>query len=148
MSKTLEQRAREFVAGVAEHECGAYIGSPCPVCDYRIPRLTALLREAVREERKALREVAQLTNRLNADSQNFEIECLISEVERLKHLIFVWRQASYSGTPDEYQRAAVSLEEEALRVSVVRAAGEHRKHPSGDHCVFCRSQWPCEEAEP
>jgi hypothetical protein len=80
-----------------------------------------------------------------ADSQSLDIECLCSEVERLKHLIFVWRQASYSGTPDEYQRAAVALEEEALRVSVVRAA-EHRKHPTGDYCIFCRAQWPCEEA--
>jgi hypothetical protein len=71
----------------------------------------------------------------------------LAEVERLKHLIFVWRQASYSGTPDEYQRAAVDLEEEAIRVSVVRAA-EHRKHPSGDYCVWCRAQWPCEESEP
>jgi hypothetical protein len=25
---------------------------------------------------------------------------------------------------------------------------EHRKHPSGDYCTFCRSQWPCEESEP
>jgi len=24
---------------------------------------------------------------------------------------------------------------------------EHRKHPSGDYCVWCRAQWPCEEAE-
>lgn len=27
------------------------------------------------------------------------------------------------------------------------AHGEHRKHPSGDYCVFCREQWPCAEAE-
>ena len=26
-------------------------------------------------------------------------------------------------------------------------AEEHRKHPSGDYCVFCRSQWPCAEAQ-
>jgi hypothetical protein len=23
---------------------------------------------------------------------------------------------------------------------------EHKKHPAEDMCVFCRSQWPCEEA--
>lgn len=23
---------------------------------------------------------------------------------------------------------------------------EHAKHPTGDYCVFCRSQWPCTEA--
>ena len=91
-------------------------------------------------------EVERLTNKLNADSQNFEIECLSSEVERLKHLIFVWRQASYSGTPDEYQRAAVDLEDEALRISVVRAEPKHAKHPTGDYCVYCRAQWPCAEA--
>ena len=21
----------------------------------------------------------------------------------------------------------------------------HVKHPTGDYCVYCRSQWPCEE---
>lgn len=94
----------------------------------------------------ALAEVERLTNKLNADSQNFEIECLSSEVERLKHLIFVWRQASYSGTPDEYQRAAVDLEDEALRIGVTRAGPKHSKHPTGDYCVYCRSQWPCEES--
>lgn len=95
---------------------------------------------------RAEAEVERLTNKLNADSQNFEIECLRSEVERLKHLIFVWRQASYSGTPDEYQRAAVDLEDEALRIGVVRAGPKHSKHPTGDYCVYCRSQWPCEES--
>ena len=24
--------------------------------------------------------------------------------------------------------------------------GEHSKHPKGDYCVFCLSQWPCDEA--
>lgn len=95
------------------------------------------LQEALAAEREAhafhlgrqlLRaEVERLTNKLNADSQNFEIKCLSSEVERLKHLIFVWRQASYSGTPDEYQRAAVDLEDEALRISVVRAEPKHQE---------------------
>ena len=85
------------------------------------------LPHVVRERDEARAEVERLTNKLNADSQNFEIECQSSEVERLKHLIFVWRQASYSGTPDEYQRAAVDLEDEALRISVVRAEPKHQE---------------------
>lgn len=83
--------------------------------------------EMEEEYQRARAEVERLTNKLNADSQNFEIKCLSSEVERLKHLIFVWRQASYSGTPDEYQRAAVDLEDEALRISVVRAEPKHQE---------------------
>ena len=85
------------------------------------------LPHVVRERDEARAEAERLTNKLNADSQNFEIKCLSSEVERLKHLIFVWRQASYSGTPDEYQRAAVDLEDEALRISVVRAEPKHQE---------------------
>jgi hypothetical protein len=32
--------------------------------------------------------------------------------------------------------------------SALAPAEEHRKHPSGDYCIFCRSQWPCEGSEP
>jgi hypothetical protein len=39
-------------------------------------------------------------------------------------------------------------------VELVRAAPsgtaleKHEKHPTGDYCIYCRAQWPCEEAEP
>ena len=30
--------------------------------------------------------------------------------------------------------------------TALRGGGEHSKHPTGDYCVYCLSQWPCVEA--
>ena len=31
-------------------------------------------------------------------------------------------------------------------LDALRGGGEHSKHPTGDYCVYCLSQWPCVEA--
>lgn len=50
--KALEEKARKLIFGFAGHECGSLTGAPCPTCDYRIPRLTALLRAVAEQARK------------------------------------------------------------------------------------------------
>jgi hypothetical protein len=78
--KALEKKAREWVAGVAEHECGAYIGSPCPTCDYRIPRLLVMLREVAEEARReAQAEVERLRDRADAAELNERIKLEATE---------------------------------------------------------------------
>jgi len=48
------------------------------------------------------------------------------------------------GRPVDYWWPAL---EEARAAIAPEVKPEHRKHPSGDYCVWCRAQWPCEEAE-
>lgn len=41
---------------------------------------------------------------------------------------------------DEYERRKAHYR---LQEGV---GGEHSKHPTGDYCVYCRAQWPCEDS--
>lgn len=58
-----------------------------------------------------------------------------------------------SCTPDCKERRRVLAESAGFRADVVEGKrilldkpDVHKKHPTGDHCTFCNSQWPCEEA--
>jgi hypothetical protein len=41
--------ARKWVAGHADHECGAYIDTPCIICDPMIERLTGIFERHIHE---------------------------------------------------------------------------------------------------
>ena len=48
---------------------------------------------------------------------------------------------------DSFEDAVGTARFELNRIENDQRAEEHRKHPSGDYCVFCRSQWPCAESD-
>lgn len=37
-------------------------------------------------------------------------------------------------------------EVEQLKAKLAEFRARHLKHPTGDYCVYCLSQWPCEAA--
>jgi hypothetical protein len=55
----------------------------------------------------------------------------------------VWLIAQIHNGP--YAGPTYSAELDEARAAL-RGGGEHSKHPTGDYCVYCRSQWPCAEA--
>ena len=93
-----------------------------------------------------------------ADGQIADRERLERLLRRLVDGIDQWnatvtpiigRPVDYWWPALEEARAAAPEVKPCLRCSIedeIRGP-EHRKHPSGDYCVWCRAQWPCEEAE-
>lgn len=67
------------------------------------------------------------------------------EVARLEGLILDW-YIGIPGDPAATNATAIRLASEARRIRAQREEGQHRKHPTGDYCVYCLSQWPCVEA--
>ena len=67
------------------------------------------------------------------------------EVARLEGLILDW-YIGIPGDPAATNATAIRLASEARRIRTQREEGQHRKHPTGDYCVYCLSQWPCVEA--
>lgn len=55
--------------------------------------------------------------------------------------------ARYDALREENARLREALKlYECTRCAALRGGGEHSKHPTGDYCVYCRSQWPCAES--
>jgi DNA repair exonuclease SbcCD ATPase subunit len=138
--KALEKKAREWVVGVAEHECGAYIGSSCPTCDYRIPRLLVWLREVAEDARReAEAEVERLRMRVSSlETQWAESDTAAAifqamsraeqaeaEVERLREALaeIAKGEGRYNCAP--LIHAFNTIEDmQALAITVLRGEGE------------------------
>ena len=106
------------------------------------------LPHVVRERDEAREEVGRLRAITSpGDAAAFEEYMAAREahwvrrVARLEELILrVWEQ---SESDDDALR---QLGPEAARIRAQREEGQHSKHPTGDYCVYCLSQWPCVEA--
>ena len=83
-------------------------------------------------------EVARLSDKCAADAASAAAEIL-----RLEGLILDWD--SKPKNPLEVYAAKNALIAECERIRAQREEEQHRKHPTGDYCVWCHSQWPCEE---
>jgi len=123
--------------------------------------------ERVLAERDALREEIEC----DGGSKLARIRELEAKLAEAQSEVAKWKRISYAETKGNacVWRERCEKAEAALRelwqwsdpmdlprfvVELVRAAPsgtaleKHEKHPTGDYCIYCRAQWPCEEAEP
>lgn len=110
------------------------------------------LPHVVRERDEAREEVGRLRAITSpGDAAAFEEYMAAREahwvrrVARLEGLILDW-YIGIPGDPAATNATAIRLASEARRIRAQREEGQHRKHPTGDYCVYCLSQWPCVEA--
>jgi hypothetical protein len=177
MVKDLAHERDEWAAlreqNIAENHAIMTLTGP-PRVGYSLQQEIRAQLEETQTERGELRAEVERLKEMNAGHPTMccgqcarQIREAKAEVERL-------RTDSLSSAPPYYrhwqeEKAKREKAEAALRelwqwsdpmdlprfvVELVRAAPsgtaleKHEKHPTGDYCIYCRAQWPCEEAEP
>lgn len=107
----------------------------------------ALRAEVLYEQERNRNNVAQYAAevaRLEGVVCRCELDELLTEGKRIRTAL---RGGGESPQP-EPEQPATSKHNPAWRALGVGQppSEEHSKHPTGDYCVYCRSQWPCEES--
>ena len=93
--------------------------------------------ERLTRERDEARELIDVEKKQHLITKHC-YDDLVDEVARLEGLIL--------DCGDDAPGSAGKLNREAHRIRAQREEEQHRKHPTGDYCVYCLSQWPCVEA--